>query len=163
MRTSILNFICNVFIIFSVNVIVVASVGVLLGDSAIGMSSFYQVGYQGLAYSTLFQQLIASFTLAVIGILLGDERLIKNKSIEMRMVLIILSNFIVITCFSIVFEWIPFSLNVGWLWYFFFFILGSTISVTFIIHKYKKEAVQYNQCLQKFKERKKRGNDDESY
>lgn len=41
MKSSILNFICNVFVVFSVNVIVVASVGLILGDSLIGSSSLY--------------------------------------------------------------------------------------------------------------------------
>lgn len=41
MKSSILNFICNVFVVFSVNVIVVTSVGVILGDSLIGSSSLY--------------------------------------------------------------------------------------------------------------------------
>lgn len=161
MKSSILNFICNVFVVFSVNVIVVASVGLILGDSLIGSSSLYQLS-QGLSYATISQQLIASITLSVIGILLGDERFIKHKSIETRMIFIVLTNFIVVTCFSIVFGWIPFSLNIGWIYYLFLFLLGSLISVYFVIKKYKKEALEYNKCLQEFKERK-RGNDYESY
>ena len=154
---AIKNFIKNVALIFSVNVITVGIVGNILGDSGIGSSSLFQLGALGLSYSTLCQQFLASFTIASTSYILGNENLIKKLTVATRIAIILISNFVIIAGFILVFKWIESAEILGWICYIISFIITSAVSAYFVLEKNRREMIEYNKCLSHYKEKSKRG------
>lgn len=148
-RSSILDYLMNVMMIYSISVITILCVGALVGEDAKEISSIFKLGNQGLAMDTLLQFLILAFLVAGARWLYFSDRIIKNMSLAFRSGLMFFSVVVTTAVFIYAFEWFPVNMVLPWVMFFLNFALYATVAVVLSVWKEKNENRKMQEALER--------------
>lgn len=146
-RSSMLDYLTNAMMIFSISVVSILCFAVLFGEDAKEMSTIFQLGNQGLAAETLLQFLLLSFLVAGGRCFFFSDRMIKNMSLALRSGLMFLCVIVATAVFIYAFKWFPVNMVLPWVMFFLNFTLYSTVAVVLSVWKEKSENRKLQEAL----------------
>lgn len=145
------NFISQVLILFAVTVLLLTIIASLFGEEAKSISDMYQFGSKGLAISTLLQFFLCSVMIISFKSLFFSEKIIRSMMMLWRTVLLLLSIFISMIIFIVVFHWFPIGNPYALIGFFVCFGGGFILCASFMIIKTKLDNKRYSKLLSLYK------------
>ncbi len=149
---SIFDYIAKVFTVFGVVILIHVIIGLLVGDDTSEMSTLFSLGSEGLAMNTLLQLFVLSVVVIVLQTLFLTDKIIKNMSIVLRIILMFVSVTCAIIVFVLAFKWFPVGDPIAWIGFFVSFAICSLAGVTFSRLKEQAENKKMDAALKKFNE-----------
>lgn len=152
-RRSLFNydFVSQVLILFSIDVLCLMAIGSIFGDDAKNVSTLFQFGSHGLAVSTLMQFLFCAVIIIVLKEIFSSDRIFKNMMSLWRTIFMLFSVLIVIIGFIIVFDWFKLNNYYAWIGFAICFGGGFIISTLVMIIKTRWESKKYDKLLFNYK------------
>ena len=154
-KSSISEFLTQVFVIFSISVLFLLFVGSIVGDETKPFSTMFSLGSQGLATSTMLQFLLSSFLVVLIRYFFNSRRIFKNMTTLTRTVLMICCIFFMVIFFISVFHWFSFSNLYAWFSFIITFTLFVSGSMIFFLIKARLKSKEYEKLLMIYKQNHK--------
>ncbi len=149
------NFASEIFIIFSVTVILISITGFIFGDNIEESASYtitmFKLGNRGLAFSTIFQFLASSAIISLLKLLLLSDKIIKNMMLLWRTVLLVFLVIITVSGFIIFFKWFPINSYIAWLCFLLSFGICFGMGTLTLLIKNKLESKRYEESLANYK------------
>ncbi len=152
-QTGFFPFFTRFLVIFGVNVMIVAVVGVFGGEASMPYSTMFKLGGVGITYETLLQLCIADLLIALLNDLFLSDKIFKNMIFILRMILMMLSIVMVMAIFIIKFKWFPADFVPGWIGFIAAFSICFLASVVVSVIKTKVDNKKYNELLERYKEK----------
>lgn len=151
-RKSIFDYVGQVFITFGFSVMALNLLCILVGEYAQDVSSIYSMGKEGLSTATMMQFFGVSACITGLRFLFFSDRIIRQMSITMRTVCMLISVICLILCCVIMFEWFPVDMWQPWVGFFVTFALCFVGSMTVTRLKEKTENRKMAEALRRLKE-----------
>lgn len=151
---TIFNYISQFFAIYGMIVMIFIIFGILIGDSASGYSSLFELGNQGFSTSTLLQLLILALIISIAQIAFLTDKWIKKLSMFIRNILFFGTIVLTIVTFSILFHWFPIDDAKAWMGFVVSFIICTSISILISRLEEQAENKKMEQALNKIKNKK---------
>lgn len=152
-RKTIFDYAEQVFIIFGFSIAALNLFCILVGESAQGVSAIYSMGKDGLSTTTMMQFFGVSICITGFRFLFFTDRIIRQMSITLRTVCLLLSVICLITLCALVFEWFPVNMWQAWTGFFVTFALCFVGSMTITRLKEQTENRKMEEALRRLKER----------
>lgn len=159
---SIFKIISQAAIIFSFMILFIIIIGNVFGDSVKEFSTMFQLGSSGVASSTVLQVVVSSLIISCLKAFLFSEKYFGNMMVLWRSVILILSIFIMIICFVIIFGWFPMDNVSAWISFILSFGVCTGVSTIIMVIKTKSESEKYDRLLTDYKNGKGNPVDSES-
>ena len=150
-RPTILKFLQKVFVIYGITTLILNIFTLIFGDAAKEMSTIFSFGNEALGVKTAMQFLLAVVILVLIETLFTTDILIKKMKISMRICLVFVSIFAVISLFVAVFGWFPTDLALPWIMFIICFAISSAVSTIITAYSEKQENKKLDEALKRFK------------
>jgi hypothetical protein len=150
-RPTILKFLQRVFVIYGITTLILNIFTLIFGDDAKEMSTIFSFGNEALGVKTAMQFLLAVVILVLIETLFTTDILIKKMKITMRICLVFMSIFAVISLFVAVFGWFPTDLALPWIMFIICFAISSAVSTIITAYSEKQENKKLDEALKRFK------------
>ena len=150
-RPTILKFLQRVFVIYGITTLILNIFTLIFGDAAKEMSTIFSFGNGALGVKTAMQFLLAVVILVLIETLFTTDILIKKMKITMRICLVFVSIFAVISLFVAVFGWFPTDLALPWIMFIICFAISSAVSTIITAYSEKQENKKLDEALKQFK------------
>ena len=150
-RPTILKFLQRVFVIYGITTLILNIFTLIFGDAAKEMSTIFSFGNGALGVKTAMQFLLAVVILVLIETLFTTDILIKKMKITMRICLVFVSIFAVISLFVAVFGWFPTDLALPWIMFIICFAISSAVSTIITAYSEKQENKKLDEALKRFK------------
>ena len=150
-RPTILKFLQKVFVIYGITTLILNIFTLIFGDDAKEMSTIFSFGNEALGVKTAMQFLLAVVILVLIETLFTTDILIKKMKISMRICLVFVSIFAVISLFVAVFGWFPTDLALPWIMFIICFAISSAVSTIITAYSEKQENKKLDEALKRFK------------
>ena len=150
-RPTILKFLQRVFVIYGITTLILNIFTLIFGDAAKEMSTIFSFGNGALGVKTAMQFLLAVVILVLIETLFTTDILIKKMKITMRICLVFVSIFAVISLFVAVFGWFPTDLALLWIMFIICFAISSAVSTIITAYSEKQENKKLDEALKRFK------------
>lgn len=133
-RKNIIDYLAQVVHIFGIMMLVLMVLTFVFGDSAMSISKMFTIGSQGISVGVMAQFFLLSILVAGLRYLFFTDRLVKQLSIILRIVFMLLSIIAVIAIFIYCFEWFPMNMWEPWVMFFLCFAIcvGVSAAVTTI-------------------------------
>ena len=151
-RKTIFDYTGQVFIIFGFSIVTLNLFCILVGEYAQDVSSIYSMGKDGLSTATMMQFLGVSVCITGLRFLFFTDRIIRQLSITMRTVCMLLSIIALIMACALMFEWFPVDMWQPWAGFLITFALCFAGSMLVTRMKEKTENQKMEEALQKLKE-----------
>lgn len=127
-RKHIIEIIERAFTIAGITVVILATMAGLLGESAKGFSSIFELGNQGVPVKIVFEYFAFAFIVSISQFVLFNDFWIKKWSITPRIVCMILIQIVMVGVFAYFFRWFPVNDPVCWGMFFLSFAICFVIS-----------------------------------
>lgn len=150
-RKTIFDYVGQVFMIFGITVVIMNIFCVLFGASAREYSTMFSLGNAGLSVSTMAQYLLISAITVGLRYIFFTDVLIKNMSVAVRTVWMILLVLLSVAGFILIFDWFPADMWQPWAMFFICFGICFVISAFFTALKEKEENRRMQEALGKLK------------
>ena len=150
-RPTILKFLQKVFVIYGITTFILNIFTLIFGDAAKEMSTIFSFGNEALGVKTAMQFLLAVVILVLIETLFTTDIVIKKMKNPMRICLMIVSIFAVISLFVAVFGWFPTDLAMPWIMFIICFAISSAVSTIITAYSEKQENKKLDEALKRFK------------
>lgn len=150
-RPTILKFLQRVFVIYGITTLILNIFTLIFGDAAKEMSTIFSFGNGALGVKTAMQFLLAVVILVLIETLFTTDILIKKMKITMRICLVFVNIFAVISLFVAVFGWFPTDLALPWIMFIICFAISSAVSTIITAYSEKQENKKLDEALKRFK------------
>ena len=150
-RPTILKLLQKVFVIYGITTLILNIFTLIFGDAAKEMSTIFSFGNEALGVKTAMQFLLAVVILVLIETLFTTDILIKKMKISMRICLVFVSIFAVISLFVAVFGWFPTDLALPWIMFIICFAISSAVSTIITAFSEKQENKKLDEALKRFK------------
>lgn len=150
-RPTILKFLQRVFVIYGITTLILNIFTLIFGDAAKEMSTIFSFGNGALGVKTAMQFLLAVFILVLIETLFTTDIFIKKMKNPMRICLVFLSIFVVISLFIVFFGWIPTNMALPWIMFIICFAISSAVSTIITAYSEKQENKKLDEALKRFK------------
>jgi hypothetical protein len=151
---TIFNYISQFFAIYGMIVMIFIIFGILIGDSASGYSSLFELGNQGFSTSTLLQLFILALIISIAQIAFLTDKWIKKLSMLIRNILFFGTIVLTIVIFSIFFHWFPIDDAKAWMGFVVSFIICTSISILISRLEEQAENKKMEQALNKIKNKR---------
>ncbi len=150
-RPTILKFLQRVFVIYGITTLILNIFTLIFGDAAKEMSTIFSFGNGALGVKTAMQFLLAVFILVLIETLFTTDIFIKKMKNPMRICLVFVSIFVVISLFIVIFGWIPTNMALPWIMFIICFAISSAVSTIITAYSEKQENKKLDEALKRFK------------
>ena len=151
-RKTLFDYAGQVFIIFGFSIVVLNLFCILVGEYAQDVSSIYSMGKEGLSTATMMQFLGVSVCITGLRFLFFTDRIIRQMSITMRTVCMLLSIIGLIVACVLMFDWFPVDMWQPWAGFLLTFALCFVGSMFATRMKEKTENRRMEEALQRLKE-----------
>ena len=148
---SVFDYISKVFTVFGVVILIHVVIGLLVGADASEMSTLFTLGSEGLAMATIVQLFAMSVVVIIWQTIFLTDKVIKNMSIAVRIVMMFVSVTCSVVVFVILFGWFPVKDIKAWIGFFVSFAICSVMGVLFSRMKEKAENKKMDEALEKYK------------
>lgn len=128
-RKSILNYIGQVFIIYGFTMLCMLFFALLFGESAKEFSIFLALGKQGVPTAVMGQFFLLSILVVLWQFIYDGEWMVKFLPSRAKSIAMLLSVFITVILFIVIFKWFPIGMWQPWAMFILCFVLcivGST-------------------------------------
>ena len=98
------------------------------------------------------QFLLAVFILVLIETLFTTDIFIKKMKNPMRICLVFVSIFVVISLFIVIFGWIPTNMALPWIMFIICFAISSAVSTIITAYSEKQENKKLNEALKRLRD-----------
>ncbi|MBQ3137978.1 MAG: hypothetical protein IJB68_00500 [Ruminococcus sp.] len=150
-RPTILKLLQKVFVIYGITTLILNIFTLIFGDAAKEMSTIFRFGNGALGVKTAMQFLLAVFILVLIETLFTTDIFIKKMKNPMRICLVFVSIFVVISLFIVIFGWIPTNMALPWIMFIICFAISSAVSTIITAYSEKQENKKLDEALKRFK------------
>ena len=151
-RKTLFDYIGQVFIIFGFSIVTLNLLCILVGEYAQDVSSIYSMGKEGLSTATMMQFLLVSACIAALRFLFFTDRIIRQMSVTMRTVCMLLSIIGLIMVCVLIFKWFPVDMWQPWAGFLMTFALCFAGSMYVTHMREKTENRMMEEALQRLKE-----------
>lgn len=158
-KKSIFSYLGQVMIVFGFAILVMNIFCLIVGNSAKGFSSMFELGNQGIPVKIAFQFLLVSFLIIGLRIIFFTDLLIKKMPIWLRTICMLVSVVIIIAGFIIAFHWFPINMWQPWAMFFICFGISFLGSYFIMSVKEKAENRQMEEALRRLKGREDKQNE----
>lgn len=155
------NFFSQVLITFSIGILFLAVIGSIVGESAKEYSTMFELGKNGLTYSTIWQYLLISLVITTVKNIIFSQRLIKKMMTLWRAVLLLFCILVMCIIFIVIFGWFPVDNYQAWIGFLISFLSFFAIGTIFMILKTKSESRKYEKLFLEYKKNQKEMKKDE--
>lgn len=152
-KKTIFHYLAQVMIVFGFAMLVMNIFCLVVGNSAKGFSSMFELGNQGVPVKIAFQFLFVSALIIGLRIIFFTDMLIKKMLIWLRTICMLVSVVIIIAAFIIAFHWFPVNMWQPWAMFFLCFGISFLGSYSIMTIKEKAENRQMEEALRRLKER----------
>ena len=142
----------QVFITFGFTIVALNLLCIFVGEYARDVSSIYSMGKEGLSTATMIQFFGVSVCITGLRFLFFTDRIIRQMSITMRTVCMLLSIIALIMLCVLMFEWFPVDMWQPWAGFLITFALCFAGSMLVTRMKEKTENRKMEEALQRLKE-----------
>ena len=156
-RKAIYDYAGQVFIIFGFSIVALNLLCIFVGEYARDLSSIYSMGKEGLSTATMMQFFGVSVCIAGLRFLFFTDRIIRQMSIFMRAVCMLLSVIGLVVLCAIIFGWFPVDMWQSWAGFLISFGLCFAGSMFIMRLKEKDENRKMEEALRRLKEHDKHG------
>lgn len=150
-RKTIFDYLGQTFMIFGITMTILCVFCLLFGKSAQEYSSMFALGNKGISVGIMMQFLLVSAVTIIIKYIFFTDTFIKNMTIAIRAVCMIISEIIVITVFILSCGWFPVDMWVPWVMFFICFGICFAVSMTVTILKERLENKKMEEALERLK------------
>lgn len=150
-RPTILKLLQKVFVIYGITTLILNIFTLIFGDAAKEMSTIFSFGNGALGVKTAMQFFLAVFILVLIETLFTTDIFIKKMKNPMRICLVFVSIFVVISLFIVIFGWIPTNMALPWIMFIICFAISSAVSTIITAYSEKQENKKLDEALKRFK------------
>ena len=151
-RPTILKFLQKVFVIYGITTLILNIFTLIFGDAAKEMSTIFSFGNEALGVKTAMQFLLAVVILVLIETLFTTDILIKKMKIPMRICLMFVCTFAVISLFIVIFGWVPTNMALPWIMFIICFAISSAVSTVITAYSEKQENKKLNEALKRLRD-----------
>ena len=141
----------HLFTTFGIMVLMFVIITDMLGDSAKGYSTLFEMGGTGLSLNTLLQLFALAAIISVCRRVLYSDTLIKSMSMIARNVIFFVAITVTIMLFVIFFGWFPINDISAWIGFFVSFAICSAVAVVLSRIRERAENDRMNRALEKYK------------
>lgn len=150
-RKTMFDYAGQVFIIFGFSIAVLNLFCVVVGEYAQDISGIYSMGKEGLSTATMMQFFGVSVCITGFRFLFFTDRIIKQMSITVRTVCMLLSIIGLIVLCTLMFGWFPVGMWQAWMGFLVTFGACFVGSMTITQLKEKTENRKMEEALQRLK------------
>lgn len=137
--------------IYGITILILNIFTLIFGNSANEMSTIFSFGNEALGIKTALQFLLAVVLLVLIETLFTTDVIIKKMKIPMRICLMFICIFAVISLFVAVFGWFPTNMALPWVMFIICFAISSAVSTIITAYSEKQENKKLDEALKRFK------------
>ncbi|MBE5895518.1 MAG: hypothetical protein E7285_07610 [Lachnospiraceae bacterium] len=152
-KKDIFDFASTAALIYGFTITWLIIVCVLGGEMAVGYSSIFSLGRDGLSIATLLQFLLVSVLISLWKYLFFTDLIIKSATMVVRTFGMFSAVVLTISICVCVFGWFPVSEPLPWILFFVCFGISAAISTGLSSWKEKRENEKMEEALQKMKEK----------
>lgn len=150
-RPTILKFLQKVFVIYGITTLILNIFTLIFGDDAKEMSTIFSFGGDALGVKTSMEFLLATFILVFLENLFMTDTIIKKMKTTIRICLMFVSIFAVVTLFVAVFGWFPTDMALPWIMFIICFAISSAVSTIVSAISERQENKKLDEALKRFK------------
>lgn len=152
-KITVFTYIKQVFKIYGLTVLIFILFAEVIGDLAMGHSSLFSMGREGLSMDTLLQLLGFIACVVALEFLFFKSRVIKISSVAVRSILFLLSTVILVTGCAILFRWFPAGEVKAWIGFGISFLICSLLGFLFSYLEEKSENQKMADALERMKKK----------
>lgn len=156
-RKTIFDYIGQVFMIFGITICILNVFCLLFGEDAKAYSTMFSLGKEGLSVPVMIQFLLASACTVANRTLFFTETFIKNMTVPVRAVCMVIVEVAVTTVFIIVFGWFPTDMWLPWVMFLISFAVCFVLSLAVTVIKTRVENRKMEEALKRLKREEKAG------
>lgn len=151
-RKTFLDYAGQVLITYGFSIVALNLFCILVGEYARDVSSIYSMGKEGLSTATMVQFFGVSVCITGLRFLFFTDKIIRQMSITLRTVCMLLSIIVLILMCAAVFGWFPVDMWQAWTGFFITFALCFVGSMLTTRLKEKTENRKMEEALRRLKE-----------
>ena len=151
-RKTIFDFAGQVFMTFGFSIVALNLFCILVGEYAQEVSGIYSMGKDGLSTATMMQFFGVSICITGLRFLFFTDRIIRQMSITLRTVCMLMSIIVLIVLCTAVFGWFPVDMWQAWTGFFVTFTICFVGSMLVTRLKEKTENRKMEEALRRLKE-----------
>lgn len=148
-KKTVFDYLGQVLQVFGFSILFLTVFSILFGTEAQGYSAIFLLGNSGLANATMLQFLLASVGTVALRFLFFTDTLIKNMTVIMRTVCMVLSEILMITGFICSCGWFPEDEWLPWVMFFLSFGICFVVSVGVTMCKERIENRMMQEALER--------------
>lgn len=157
-KETFLDFCGQVMMNLGISIILLNIFCICFGRSAQGISTMFVFGEKGLSVATMLQFFLLSVLSVALRYLFFKDFLIKKMTTFARTAGLMVSLFVMITIFALLFGWLPIDNGLGWLMFCICFILCMGISISIATYHEKTVNRRMEEALSKLKSNEEKEN-----
>lgn len=151
-RKTIFDYVGTIFSTFGFSVVVLNVFCLLFGEQAQDFSSIFSMGKEGLSTETMMQFLGAAVLMVFLRFLFFTDRIIKNMSVVLRTLCMVLTAIGIVVIFTLHFGWFPVDQWLPWFMFFLSFGICFLVSSLIAVLKEKSENKKMEEALARLKQ-----------
>ncbi len=156
---SIFDYLTQVLTIFGFSILALNLFCLAIGDSAQRLSTMFAMGSQGLTVETMLQYLCISALSVGMRFFFFTDRWIKNMTVPLRTVCMLVAVLLITVAFIIRFGWFPADMWQNWVMFFVCFFVSFICSYLVMLQKEKAENRKLKDALERLKEKEVSGDE----
>lgn len=150
-KNTVFDFLAEVMVIYGITVISIVICTFLFGSEAKGISTMFALGRSGIPMATLMQFLLMAFLVSVVRWICFTDKLIKNASIAVRSIVMIVSIILIAGVFAAIFGWFPVNMTLPWVMFIICFAVYAAIGTVVSVLKERSENKKLQEALERLK------------
>lgn len=154
-KKTIFDYIAQAFLTFGISIFMLNVFCLLVGDSAKDISTIFELGKKGLSVHTTFQFFLTSIFITCSRFLFLTDIIIKNMSVLVRTICMLLLDIGIMVIFVIYCKWFPIHMWQPWLLFLLCFGSSFIVAIIIMLVKEKMENRKMEEALKKLKEEEK--------
>ena len=151
-RKTVFDFAGQVFMTFGFSIVALNLFCIVVGEYAQDVSSIYSLGKDGLSTATMMQFFGVSICITGLRFLFFTDRIIRQMSITLRTVCMLMSIIVLIVLCTAVFRWFPVDMWQAWAGFFVTFAICFVGSMFLTHQKERTENRKMEEALRRLKE-----------
>lgn len=150
-RKTIFDYLGQVFMIFGITITILNVFCLMFGEDAQEFSTMFAFGKQGISVSTMMQFLVVSAITVFANYLFYTDIFIKNMTIALRTVCMIIAEIILIVVFVLNCGWFPADMWQPWAMFALCFGICFAVSLSITVLKERLENKKMEEALERLK------------
>ncbi len=155
-KKTIFDYVEMVFTTFGFTIVILTLLCFLFGEDAKEISSIFSLGKEGLSIAIMTQYLMVSVLIVALRFLFFTDVVIKNMSVTVRTLCMLLSVIGIIVFFIIRFGWFPIDMWIPWFMFIACFGICFVVSTMIAILKERTENKKMEEALTRLKQQNER-------